>query len=199
MIFSDWLRKTFKGVIDSIAKIFCRLGITANQITVFGLLGNIVASGFIATGHFLAAGIITIFTVPLDVLDGAIARESNKNTSYGALLDSVCDRYSEMLLIFGVFLYFLSVNNILGVIIAFCALCGSFLVSYVRARAEGLGVVVKEGILTRVERSIILIFSLLISRPLYGAIVIAILGNITAIQRLCIAHKLLINEGKKDK
>ena len=94
------------------------------------------------------------------------------------------DRYSEMILLFGILFYFLSTNNKTGIVSVFFALGGSFLVSYVRARAGGLGLEVKNGILTRLERLVIIVLSLLFRQPIIGTFIIAIFGNITALQRL---------------
>jgi len=110
------------------------------------------------------------------------------------LLDSVYDHYADTVLLFGLLLYYLDIGHSFGVITTVLAICGSFLVPYVRARAEGLGICVKRGIMTRVERSIVLIVALLISQPLIGAAVIAFLANITSIQRILIARKMFISE-----
>lgn len=200
MTLTDWLRKNTHELINPLAEFCASHAVTADQVTLIGLAGNLIAALFIFNGKFIVAGIITLFTIPLDVLDGAVARFEKKNTRLGALLDSVCDRYSEMALLLGLVFYYLNNLNRLGVTVSVIALLGSFLVSYIRARAEGLGVTVKQGIMTRVERSIVLIFALIIRKPLIGVSVIAILANATAVQRLLVARKMLLKDeiGERD-
>lgn len=196
MTISDQLRKGTKRIIDPIALWFNKLGISANQISFAGFLGNVIASIFLSTGKIFTGGIIASIMCPLDVIDGAVARVSGNVSPYGAMVDSTLDRYSEIVLLLGLLLYFLENNNRDGVILVFLALCGSFLVSYIRARGEGLDLEIKAGLLTRVERMIVLILSLLIGKPLYGVMLIAILGNITAFQRFWIARKMLLEREK---
>ena len=199
MTLTEWLRKNTCKLVNPVADFFFRHGITADQITLIGLLGNCIASLLIFKGKFFTAGLVTLFMIPLDVLDGAVARLAQKTSKFGGLLDSVCDRYAEMALMLGLLFYYLGRGYSLGIIITTLALCGSFLVPYVRARAEGLGIFVKQGIMTRVERSIIFIVALLIKQPLIGVTSIALLANVTAIQRILIARKMLFIEEIGDK
>jgi len=184
MTITDFLRKKFKKVLISLSSFFLKAGLTPNSITLLGLLGNIVAALFISKGKFLMGGIIASIAGTFDAIDGTMARLSGESSKFGCLLDSLIDRYSEMTLLLGILVYFSSKNNSTGIILVYLALCGSFLVSYIRARAGGLGVEVKKGILTRVERLIILILSLFFNQPLIGVLIIALLGNFTALQRL---------------
>jgi len=149
-----------------------------------GLLGNIGAALFISKGKFIIGGIIALAVGTFDAIDGTMARLLGEPSKFGCLFDSLIDRYSEMTLLLGILVYFSSINNNTGIILVYLALCGSFLVSYIRARAEGLGVEVRKGILTRVERLLILVISLLFRQPLMGVLIIALLGNFTALQRL---------------
>jgi phosphatidylglycerophosphate synthase len=93
-----------------------------------------------------------------------------------------------MTLLLGILIHFTYKNHELGVILTYLAMCGSFLVSYIRARANGLGIEVKRGVLTRVERLLVIVLSLLINQPLAGVVVVAVLGNLTAVQRLWLVH-----------
>jgi CDP-diacylglycerol--glycerol-3-phosphate 3-phosphatidyltransferase len=184
MTITDFMRKNFNKILVSISSFFLRAGLTPNLITLLGLLGNIGAALFISKGEFIIGGIIASVAGTFDAIDGTMARLSGELSKFGCLFDSLIDRYSEMTLLLGILVHFSSINNHTGIILVYLALCGSFLVSYIRARAEGLGVEVKKGILTRVERLLILVISLLFKQPLMGVLIIALLANFTALQRL---------------
>jgi len=184
MTITDFLRKKFQKTLITVSSFFLKAGLTPNLITILGLLGNIGAALFIAKGKFIIGGIIALAVGTLDAIDGTMARLSGEPSKFGCLLDSLIDRYSEMTLLLGILVYFSSINNNTGIILVYLALCGSFLVSYIRARAEGLGVEVRKGILTRVERLLILVICLLFRQPSMGVLIIALLGNFTALQRL---------------
>lgn len=121
---------------------------------------------------------------PLDAVDGSMARQRQESSKFGAFFDSVVDRYDELVLLAGLLFYFSQEGAQAGVMLTYLATMGSVLVSYTRARAESLGLNAKTGILTRIERAIVLIIGLLIGKPLYSVGIIAVLGNITAIQRI---------------
>lgn len=184
MTITDFLRERFQKILNSISSFFLKAGLTPNLITLLGLLGNIGAALFISKGKFIIGGIVALVVGSFDAIDGTMARLSGEPSRFGCLFDSLIDRYSEMTLLLGILIHFLSVNHNTGIILVYLALCGSFLVSYIRARAEGLGVEVTKGILTRVERLLILVISLLFRQPLMGVLIIALLGNFTALQRL---------------
>jgi len=181
---TKFLRNIFDKPLKAIANFLDRIGISANTITLLGLAGNITAAFFIGRGLFLAGGIILVLVSPLDAIDGALSRIRNKETKFGAFLDSICDRYSEVAIIFAIFIFFLSEDDYFGTIFGFLAVSGSVLVSYVRARAEALGTECKIGILTRVERYLLLIISLLLNQVKAGTIILALFSHITAIQRV---------------
>ncbi len=187
--FEVFLRRTFQAPLDLIAGFLLKLGITANFITLLGLVGNVVAAIFIARGQLLAGGLVAAFVAPLDAVDGALARKTGITSKFGAFLDSVVDRYDEMILLAGVIYYFQSQAYTLGVMLTFAALCGSLLVSYTRARAEGLGFSGKAGIFSRIERSIVLILGLVFNQLLISVGIIAILANVTALQRIFFVWK----------
>lgn len=187
--FEGFLRKTFQSPLDAIAGFLLKLGLTANFITLLGLVGNIAAAYLIARGNLLAGGLVAAFMAPLDALDGALARKAGVIGKFGAFLDSVVDRYDEMILLAGVLYYFQSQAYTLGVMLTYAALCGSVLVSYTRARAEGLGFSGKVGIFSRIERSIVLILGLVFNQLLISVGIIAILANVTAIQRIFFVWK----------
>jgi Phosphatidylglycerophosphate synthase len=187
--FEAFLRKNFQAPLDSIAGFLLKLGITANLITLFGLVGNIVAAYLIARGQLLAGGLVAAFIAPLDAVDGALARKAGVVGKFGAFLDSVVDRYDEMILLAGVLYYFQTQTYTLGVMLTYAALCGSVLVSYTRARAEGLGFSGKAGIFSRIERAVVLILGLVFNQLFISVGIIAILANVTALQRIFFVWK----------
>ena len=187
----QYLRKLFKGVLDSIANALNRIGITPNLVTATGFLGNLAAGVLIAFGELTWGGIIALIVGPLDAVDGALARLRNESKLYGSFVDSVTDRYDELFLLGGLIIHFSLTQDWLGGILVYFATMGSLLVSYIRAKADALGYDAKVGIMTRVERYIVLIPGLILGKPyiLIALGIIAVLGNITAIQRFMHVRK----------
>ena len=179
-----FLRRTFQPLLNKIADFCISRGITANMVTLAGLAGNVVAAVLIGAGHLTWGGVVAMLMGPLDAVDGALARRQSRQTPFGAFLDSVTDRYDELFLLGGLLYYFSTVGNRTGIMLTYLAAAGAVLVSYTRARAEALGFEAKVGILSRVERYLILIPGLLFHIPFVSVSIIAVLGNLTAIQRL---------------
>ena len=182
--FSDKLRLIFKNILDPIGRFLNRLGLTPNSITLLGLAGTMFGAFLISQGKMTMGGIVLLLFVLVDTLDGTMARLRGDPNDFGGFVDSVSDRYAEFITFGGLIYYFLSQENYLGVMVTFAATAGSVLVSYVKARAEGLGFTAKVGLLTRVERYIVLIPALIFNQPYLAVILIAVLGNITALQRI---------------
>jgi len=182
--FTDYLRLWFKWVLDPLGGFFNRLGLTPNAMTLLGLLGNSVGAYYLAMGNMLTGGILVLLMTPIDALDGTMARLRGESSDFGAFVDSVSDRYSELIIYSGLLYHYLTVGDPLGGMLVFGAAAGSVLVSYVKARAEGLGYGAKVGLLTRVERYLVLAPSLLFNQLYIGLSIIAIFANITALQRI---------------
>ncbi len=182
--FTDWLRRFFKWLIDPIGGFLNRIGLTPNAVTMLGLIGSVAAAFFLAQGNMLWGGIIVLVMWPVDALDGTMARLRGEPTEFGGFVDSVTDRYSELVIFAGLLYYFLGLGNILVAMLVFAATAGSILVSYTRSRAEALGFDAKVGILTRVERYLVLVVGLIFNRPIMMMWVMAIFANITALQRI---------------
>jgi CDP-diacylglycerol---glycerol-3-phosphate 3-phosphatidyltransferase len=181
---TDYLRLWFKWFLDPLGGFFNRLGLTPNAMTMLGLLGNTVGAYFLARGEMLTGGLLVLLMTPIDALDGTMARLRGESSDFGAFVDSVGDRYSELIIYGGLLYYFLSLGEPVGGLLVFGAAAGSVLVSYVKARAEGLGYEAKVGMLTRVERYIVLAPSLVFNQLYIGLGIIALLANITALQRI---------------
>lgn len=184
-----FLRKIFKGIIDPIAGFFLKIGLKPNMITALGLLLAGLAAYFIATGRFTIGGLILLIGAPLDVVDGAMARQLGEPSKFGGFIDSVTDRYSELVVLLGLLIYFIGNGSLLASVLVFVAAAGSVMVSYTKARAESLGFSAKVGLLTRVERMIITVVFLIIGQPIIALWIIAILANFTAVQRILFVHK----------
>src|SRR5215211_4778032 len=132
----------------------------------------------------LTGAILVLLMTPIDALDGTMARLRGESSDFGAFVDSVTDRYSELIIYGGLLYHYLDLGEPLGGLLVFGAAAGSVLVSYVKARAEGLGYEAKVGLLTRVERYIVLAPSLVFNQLYIGLGIIAVFANITAIQRI---------------
>jgi CDP-diacylglycerol---glycerol-3-phosphate 3-phosphatidyltransferase len=184
MNFSDYLRRLFKKILDSIAFAMNHLGFSPNLVTLIALLGNLVAAILISQGWIQIGGFIVLLMGPLDAVDGAIARLRNEVTPLGAFFDSISDRYSELLVLGGLLVYYTRLADWRLCLLTYLAAVGSVMVSYTRARGEGLGFSVKYGLLTRVERYLVMAPSLIFNLPAVGLWVIAVLGNFTAAQRI---------------
>ena len=181
---TDYLRLWFKWFLDPLGVFFNRLGLTPNMMTMLGLLGNTVGAFYLARGEMLTGGLFVLLMTPIDALDGTMARLRGELSDFGAFVDSVTDRYSELIIYGGLLYHFLYLGDPLGGLLVFGAAAGSVLVSYVKARAEGLGYEAKIGLLTRVERYLVLAPSLVFNQPLIGLGIIAVFANITALQRV---------------
>lgn len=187
--FSDYLRLWFKWVLDPLGRFFLKLGLTPNMVTALGLVGNTVGAFYLARGELLTGGILVAVMTPIDALDGTMARLRGEASDWGAYVDSVSDRYSELIIYGGLLYHFLSVGDVLGGMLTFGAAAGSVLVSYVRARAEGLGYEAKVGLLTRVERYLMLAPALVFNQLYLGLGAIAVFANFTALQRVWYVRK----------
>ena len=164
-------------------------------MTILGLVGNIIAAFLITQGQIVWGGVAVLLTGPLDAIDGTMARLRGAPTRFGGILDSVVDRYSELVILGGLLIYYTQRAEWLPVILCYLAAAGSVLVSYVKARSEAANYPIKGGLLTRVERYIITAFFLLINHPIYALWILAVLANVTAIQRLWIVYKQAAEQG----
>jgi len=168
------------------------------MITWFGLCLAVVTAVLIAIGNLLAAGLLMLVSGYFDILDGALARHTDKATRFGAILDSTLDRLSEAVVLLGILALFLItkepnlfalIDRQWAVFLVGVTLLGSPLVSYIRARAEALGIQCQVGIFTRTERVIVLVLGLLTKQIIIALAIIALLSLITAGQRLFYVHK----------
>ena len=181
--FTDYMRGWFKGVLDPIGAFFNRIGVTPNMMTALGLLGNIVGAYFLSQGNMLLGGVFVLICTPFDALDGTMARLRGEANEFGAFVDSVTDRYSELFILGGLLYYFTTHNDQVSTVVVYAAAAGSVLVSYIKARADSLKFDANVGILTRMERYLVIAPLLLLNLPILAVWIVAILANITALQR----------------
>lgn len=184
MTFTDLMRLRFKGILDRLAGFLNRLGLMPNTVTIIGLIGNTIGAYFLARGQMTIGGIFILLMGPVDALDGSMARLRGEPSEFGAFVDSVTDRYSELVIFGALLLYYSLQGEWLLALLAYLSAAGAVLVSYTRARAQSLGFETKVGILTRFERYLVLAPCLVFNIPQVALWILAVLGNLTAIQRI---------------
>jgi len=183
-----------RRITEPLKTVLIKSRLKPNTLTWLALAISIIAAGTIATNHLLIGGFLVLLSGLFDILDGALARSTNQATRFGALLDSTFDRISDAVLLLGLLVLYLMSGDIIEMVLIFLALVSSFLTSYVRARAEGLGINCPVGLFTRAERVIILALGLLLSQLYEFSIFIAlllmvVLGFVTVGQRLIYVWK----------
>ena len=172
-------------ITDPIVGILSKRGIKPNALTLINLALNIIAAYVIATGRLPLGGVLVLVAGLFDLLDGALARFTKQTTKFGAILDSVADRISEAAILCGLLIWYIPQQEAsLEIVFVFIVLIGSFLVSYIRARAEGLGWQCQVGLFTRAERIIVLAIGLLINQVFIALCVLVVFVFITVVQRL---------------
>ena len=211
----DGLQQGIYRIINPFVHLLIRMGVTPNMVTTIGLLGNIAAAVIIAYAGYQAAtlgnprfdlitvaGVVTILFSLFDMLDGQVARLGNMVSRFGALYDSVLDRYCELFTVGALSYYLIMCGYVGGALVAFLALVGSIMVSYVRARAEGVGLECKVG-LQRPERVVVTALGCLVCGIvglaghgdtafvilIVAMAVIAVFANLTAFARVDVCRK----------
>jgi len=173
-----------------VVRILSKSGITPNALTFINLALNLITAYVIATGYFLLGGVLVLAAGLFDLLDGALARFTEQATRFGAILDSVVDRISEAAILCGLLIWYIPQEEAaLEIVLIFVVLIGSFLVSYIRARAEGLGWQCQVGLFTRAERVIVLAIGLLANQIFIALCVLVVFVFITIVQRLVYIRK----------
>ena len=194
---SDVMREWTDKFTSAIGRTLHQIGVHPDAVTLVGWLMVIVGSVFIAQGQMVIGALWFLFALPLDALDGAVARAMQRTGRFGAMLDSTLDRYADGF-IFAALSYYFAVNNQFNMLLlAQAALIGSLLVSYTRARAEGLGVDCKVGLFTRMERLAVIMVMLFVPVLLEaGVLILAIGTNFTTLQRIWFVYQSLNNESE---
>ena len=157
-----------------VVRLLAKTPITPSAITWFGFLLAASGAALIITEHLLAAGFVVLIAGFFDILDGALARHTNRTTRFGAVLDATLDRLSEAVLLLGILVLYAMGQSVAHILLVGVALLGSLLVSYIRARAEAVGLECQVGLFTRAERVVVLALGLLLSQIDYAFLVIAL-------------------------
>jgi len=185
---SGFRKKAGNNLTRLIVQPLSKTPISPNAVTWFGFLLTLGAAALILTEHLFAAGFVVLVAGFFDMLDGALARSTSRVTQFGGVLDSALDRLAEGALLLSILVIYAREQSILGVSIAGVALLGSVLVSYIRARAEAIGLDCEVGLFTRAERVVVLVLGLLLSQIDYALIValgiIMVFSFVTVSQRL---------------
>lgn len=183
------MRKRFHVILDLVGGLLNRLGLMPNTMTILGLVGNTFAAYLLSQGYMTYGGLVVFVMGFIDALDGTMARLRGMAGEFGAFVDSVTDRYSELVIFGGLLYYYTTTGQSLAVMLVYAAASGSVLVSYIRSRGQSLGWDSKVGMLTRMERYMVLAPSLVFNKPIIGLWIIAILANFTAVQRMIDVRK----------
>ncbi len=218
MWYRDFLQQVIYKIINPLIKGMIKIGITPNLVTTVGFIGNIIAAAFFIVASQMSdfccqvtyvgwGGFIIIASGLFDMMDGRLARMGNMSSSFGAMWDSTLDRYSELVSLFGIVLVFLENEGWFWMgVVTFAAMVGSVMVSYVRARAEGLGLECKVGFMQRPERVVVTALTAVltgVTGSLWwlagGMILIAVLANITAFWRVAYCYGKLNARDKANK
>jgi len=184
MTFTERVKTRSEPFLLPVAQALARLKVSPNVVSLAGFFGVALAGLSIALGHPRLGGLLLGLFGPLDAVDGLLARRTGKASTFGAFWDSTLDRYAEIALFLGILWYLLHLKSYLGVLSAFLALTGSLMVSYARARAEGLGLSCKVGLFTRFERLLFLTLGLLTGFLLPVLVALAVFTHFTALQRI---------------
>ncbi|MDZ7313024.1 MAG: CDP-alcohol phosphatidyltransferase family protein [candidate division KSB1 bacterium] len=193
----DWLKNWYLNLITPVVNFCIARAVNPNFFTTLGFIVSVISASLFVLGYPRWAGVLVLLSGTLDIIDGKVARATNRVTKFGALYDSTLDRYAEVVVFFGLAYFFSrhqfdffaspdSLWRLVAVIAVSVALGGSMMVSYVRARAEGLGLECKVGIMQRPERIVLLGFGAILHEIalIVAVVLIALLSNFTAVQRL---------------
>jgi CDP-diacylglycerol--glycerol-3-phosphate 3-phosphatidyltransferase len=190
-MFGPGFQQRARRIAEYVVRPLAALGLTPNMATLIGLLLNGMAAAILASGQLRLGGLALVIAGLFDMVDGALARVTNKKTTFGAFFDSTIDRYSEGLTLLGVIVFALlqppSQTHVWEVALAYMAALGSVMVSYTRARAEGLGITLKTGLMARPERVVVLAGGLILGGAgwlVWTLLLLAVTSVFTSAQRI---------------
>ena len=177
-------RKYSRYILEPLARSISSLGVTPNILSIVGFLLTVGVAAVLSLGHLRLGGVLVVVAAGFDALDGTLARITERTSRFGAFLDSTLDRLSEAVIFLGLFLYYINRGDQVELILIYGTVVGSLMVSYARARAEGIGVMLKDGFLTRFERVGLLVIGLVFNFLGFVLWFLAIFTNVTAVQRM---------------
>jgi len=177
-------KKSLHGVADPVARLLLRAHVRPNQLTVLGLGVSMVAAHAFFEGRLRLAAALLAVAGLFDFFDGSLARLAGSESAFGAFLDSVVDRYSDLVVLLGIVLYYERADGTWGIFFTMVTLIGTIMVSYTKARAQSIGIRCEIGLMERPERMIVLIAGGVFHLLTPAVIVLALLTNLTALQRI---------------
>lgn len=182
---SERAREMTQGLLASVAGLVARTGVTPGILTASGFLLSAVTSWVLAQGAFAMGGGLIIVAGLFDALDGSLARATGQTSTFGAFLDSTVDRFSEAVIYLGLLVFFAGQpDGRPEIVLIYLAIVASLMVSYTRARAEGLGLECRVGLFTRLERVVVLALGLLVGRVRLALVIVAAGSLLTAFHRM---------------
>jgi CDP-diacylglycerol--glycerol-3-phosphate 3-phosphatidyltransferase len=184
MTLTGGIGKFFGAIIDRIVRWLALSRIHPNVLTFLGLVINIWAAYLLAAGNFRWAGVVVIGAGLFDMVDGRVARATDRVTRFGGFFDSVIDRYSDLALYMGLLVFYATINRSFYIVLTAVVMTGSVMISYTRARAENAIPKCKVGFLERPERVVLIIIGALFDRMAPVLWVIAVLSNLTVVHRM---------------
>jgi CDP-diacylglycerol--glycerol-3-phosphate 3-phosphatidyltransferase len=179
---------------DPVARALLRAHVRPNHLTMVGLGVSILAAFALAHGQLRVGAVLLALAGLFDFFDGSLARLANSVSAFGAFLDSVADRYSDLVVLLGVLLYYHRVPDTVGVLLTMGALVGTIMTSYTKARAQSIGVRCEIGLIERPERLILLIAGATFNVLTPAMIALALLSNLTALQRILYMRRVAASE-----
>jgi CDP-diacylglycerol--glycerol-3-phosphate 3-phosphatidyltransferase len=189
-MFTEVARKYFRILYEPPARFMSAWGVSPNVITVVGFFLMLGVAVVLAQGYLFLGGLLIIAVALFDAIDGTLARMMGRTSRFGAFLDSTLDRYSEAIIFLGLFVYLSGQNHQTELLLIYTTVVGSMMVSYARARAEGLGISLKDGMFTRFERVFLLVVGLLFNQLTLVLWVLAVFTNFTAVQRMYLVWRI---------
>lgn len=192
---SNLVRRRAQALLNSIALALNALGLSPNGLTLIGFIAMCLIGLILANGYMALGGVLIIAAGIFDALDGTLARLTNRVSKFGAFLDSTTDRFAEGAIFLGIMFWYMQHGMTFVAYLTYLTLLGSLMVSYARARAEGIGVECKEGMMTRFERISLLVIGLVLTAvfgdtPILVVLaILAIFTNLTAVQRMWLVYR----------
>jgi CDP-diacylglycerol---glycerol-3-phosphate 3-phosphatidyltransferase len=195
------IKNKLRRLLDPVVSILVKAGVTPIGVTIAGLFLSLAGAVAIARGELVAGGALLIVSGVCDTLDGSLARRAGKESVFGAFIDSTIDRVAELASFGALVVYYVSRegSNRFAVPLVVAALAGSFLTSYTRARAEGLGIDCRVGLLERPERVALLVLGLLLGKTVLFVVIacLAVLTLVTTVQRVVHVHRAASGKGER--
>ena len=203
-MFGPRIQQTARHIAEMVVRPLAAIGMTPNMATLLGLLLNAITAAVLAMGSLRLGGVMLLVAGMFDMVDGALARVRNQKTTFGAFFDSTLDRYSEGIVILGVILYINSLpsstEKAWTLALAYIAALGSLMVSYARARAEGLGLEMKSGLMARPERVLVLGVGLILGAGnwlIWTLLILAVTSVFTSVQRIVVVWLKLARSARQ--